>query len=373
MKGIFIDTRALGERSPGASVLVAMSGGVDSAVAALLLSRGGFRPVGLTMKNFCYGGDNVPDRSCCSIEAVDDARRECDRIGIPHRVADVEKFFAREVIDNFVSEYRSARTPNPCARCNTIVRFQTLMEHADKLGIEYVATGHYARVFACDDGRRFVARAVSRAKDQSYFLSGVRGEMLGRILFPLGSLGKDEVRAQARGASMAVAEKAESQEVCFVPEGGIRAFLEKRGVVFAPGNIENTRGEVIGTHTGVSEFTIGQRRHLGVATGEPQYVVRIDGPRNVLVVGSAEDLLAREVSCGIEWLDPSVIEDPRGLTAQIRYHHPGAAVTRMTAEGAKGRIEFEEPQRAVCPGQTIALYRGDLVVGSGVIDGSGAS
>jgi tRNA-specific 2-thiouridylase len=373
MKGGFIDTRALGERSPGASVLVAMSGGVDSSVAALLLSRAGFKAVGLTMKNYCYGGEDVPDRSCCSIEAAEDARRECDRIGIPHRVADVEKFFTREVIDNFVSEYRSARTPNPCARCNTIVRFQTLIEHADKLGIEYVATGHYARVFARDDGRRFVARAVNRGKDQSYFLSGVRGEILGRILFPLGSLGKDEVRAEARGASMAVAEKAESQEVCFVPEGGVRTFLEKRGVVFAPGNIENMKGEVIGAHSGVSEFTVGQRRHIGVATGAPRYVVRIDGQRNVLVVGSAEDLLARDARCEIEWLDPSVIEDPRGLTAQIRYRHPGAAVARLAAEGEKGRIEFEEPQRAVCPGQTIALYRGDIVVGSGVIDGPGAS
>jgi tRNA-specific 2-thiouridylase len=350
-------------------VLVAMSGGVDSAVTALLLSRAGFKAVGFTMKNFCYGGGSVPDRSCCSIEAVEDARRECDRIGIPHRVADVERFFAREVIDNFVSEYRGARTPNPCARCNTIVRFRTLIEQADRFGIEYIATGHYARVFAREDGRRFVARAVSRPKDQSYFLSGVRGEILERILFPLGSLAKDEVREEARGASMAVADKAESQEVCFVPDGGIRAFLEKRGVAFAPGNIENTKGEVIGIHTGVGEFTIGQRRHVGVATGEPQYVVRIDGPRNVLVVGSAEDLLARAVSCAIEWLDPSVTGDARGLEAQIRYRHAGAAVASVTALGERARIEFERPQRAVCPGQTIALYRGDIVVGSGVIDG----
>ena len=372
MKGSFIDTLALGEKTPGASVLVAMSGGVDSAVSALLLARAGFEAVGLTMKNYCYGGDDVPDRSCCSVEAVGDARRECDRIGIPHRVADVEKFFAREVIDNFISEYQNARTPNPCVRCNTIVRFHTLIEHADKLGIEYVATGHYARVFARDDGRRFVARAVNRDKDQSYFLSGVRAETLDRVLFPLGSLGKDDVRAVARGASMDVAEKAESQEVCFVPEGGVRAFLEKRGVGFAPGNIENMEGTIVGAHCGVSEFTVGQRRHLGVATGAPQYVVRIDKSRNVLVVGGADDLLARVVSCALEWLDPSVMEDPHGLVAQIRYRHPGAAVARVAAEGSKCWIEFDAPQRAVCPGQTIALYRGDVVVGSGVIDGPGA-
>jgi tRNA-specific 2-thiouridylase len=373
MKGSFIDTRALGESSRGASVLVAMSGGVDSAVAALLLARSGFKPVGLTMKNYCYGDADVPDRSCCSVEAVEDARRECDRLGIPHRVADVQKVFTREVIDNFVSEYRDARTPNPCVRCNTIVRFSALVEHADTLGIEYVATGHYARVFRSDDDRRFVARAVNRDKDQSYFLSGVRGKTLDRVVFPLGWLAKEDVRIAAREASMAVADKEESQEVCFVPEGGVKAFLETREVRFDPGDIENTRGDVVGTHTGLPEFTVGQRRHLGIAAGTPQYVIRLDKKRNVLVVGAAEDLLVREVAWTIEWIDPAAAHDPRGLTAQIRYRHPGAAVSRVTCESAAGRIEFVTPQRAVCPGQTIALYRDDIVVGSGVIDGAGAS
>ena len=354
-------------------MLVAMSGGVDSTVAALLLARAGFKPVGLTMKNYCYGEETVPDRSCCSIEAVEDARRECDRIGIPHGVADVEALFRAEVIDNFVSEYESARTPNPCVRCNTIVRFNTLLAYAGKLGIEYVATGHYARVFERADGARFVARAVDREKDQSYFLSGVHGDTLDRVLFPLGAIGKDAVRTAAREAVMAVADKAESQEVCFVPEGGIRAFLETRGVRFVPGNIENAKGEVVGTHAGLGEFTVGQRRHLGVATGAPQYVVRIDGARNVLVVGGANDLLSRVVSCALEWADPSVMADPRGLAAQIRYRHPGAVVSRVAADGPNALIEFEEPQRAVCPGQTIALYRGDVVVGSGVIDGPRSS
>jgi tRNA-specific 2-thiouridylase len=373
MKGRFIDTGSLGAGTPGASVLVAMSGGVDSAVAALLLARAGFSPVGLTMKNYCYGEDNLPGRSCCSIEAVEDARRECDRIGIPHRVADVQPLFTAAVIGNFVSEYENARTPNPCVRCNTIVRFNTLLEHAGKLGIEYVATGHYARVFERADGARFVARAVDREKDQSYFLSGVHGDTLDRVLFPLGAIGKDAVRTAAREAVMAVADKAESQEVCFVPEGGIRAFLETRGVRFVPGNIENAKGEVVGTHAGLGEFTVGQRRHLGIATGTPQYVVRLDKKRNVLVVGGAEELLAREVFCTFEWIDASVTEDGEGLAAQIRYRHAGSPVARVSVDGSTGRIEFENAQRAVCPGQTIALYRGEVVVGSGVIDGPGAS
>ena len=372
MKGRFIDTRSLGARSPGASVLVAMSGGVDSAVAALLLARAGFRPVGLTMKNYCYGEENIPDRSCCSIEAVEDARRECDRIGIPHRVADVEALFTAEVIDNFVSEYENARTPNPCVRCNTVVRFRTLLEHAEKLGIEYVATGHYARVFERDDGRRFVARAINREKDQSYFLSGVHGATLDRVLFPLGAIGKDAVRTAAREASMDVADKAESQEVCFVPEGGVRAFLETRGVTFVPGKIENTKGEVVGTHAGLSEFTVGQRRHLGIAAGTPQYVVKLDKKRNVLVLGGPSDLVERELACTFEWLDPSAVEDVREVTAQIRYRHTPAPLARLSVEGASSRVEFVTPQRAICPGQTIVLYLGDIVVGSGVIDETGS-
>jgi tRNA-specific 2-thiouridylase len=369
VNGRFFNIDLLKQTHPGASVLVSMSGGVDSAVAALLIVRAGFRAIGLTMKNYCYGDTEVPDRSCCSIEAIDDARRECERLGMTHRVVDVEDFFSREVVDNFLSEYQNTRTPNPCVRCNTIVRFDTLLQYADKFGADFVATGHYARVFEDERGGLFLARAVNRAKDQSYFLSGVHDEKtLGRIVFPLGDYDKATVRERAKDADMAVADKSESQEVCFVPEGTLRSFLEANKLVFKPGPIENTKGEVVGEHQGLTSYTIGQRRHLGIATGSPQYVIRLDGERNVLVVGDNDDLLEKAFACTLQWFNRSTEANPDGVTAQIRYRHKPAAVSRIDTDGGICRVEFSEPQRAICPGQTVAFYRGDVVVGSGVID-----
>jgi tRNA-specific 2-thiouridylase len=368
----------------GASVLVAMSGGVDSAVTALLLKEAGYEAVGLTMKNYCYGDADVPDRSCCSVEAIGDAKRECDRLGMPHRVADVEEFFTREVIDDFLGEYENARTPNPCVRCNGIVRFQTLVDYADRIGVDYVATGHYARVFETARGGRFLARAINRRKDQSYFLSAVTGDVLERVLFPLGDYEtKDSVRNLASGAAMSVADKKESQEVCFVPDGTLRSFLESRDVPLVPGPIETTDGEVIGKHTGLAAYTVGQRRHLGIATGEPRYVVALDRARNAVIVGGNDDLMTKELRCRLTWIDREACgatdadgngapgpsgRRPAPITAQIRYRHEGATVARVDVNGRGARVEFAEPQRAIAPGQTVAFYAGPVVVGSGVIE-----
>jgi tRNA-specific 2-thiouridylase len=251
LAGRILETEERG--TAGSRVLLAMSGGVDSAAAAALLQRAGYNVVGLTMRNYCYGeaGGAGPasGRSCCSLEAIDDARGVCARLDIPHMVAGTEEIFGREVYDDFLSEYARARTPNPCVRCNSIVRFRTLSEYAVKTGADFVATGHYARVFQSDAGRYHVAAARHRDKDQSYFLAGLRHRDLERVLFPLGDLEKNRVRDVARRTGLTVADKPESQEVCFVPQGSLRGFLEGR-IAMKPGDIEDTAGNVLGRHEG---------------------------------------------------------------------------------------------------------------------------
>jgi len=355
----------------GARVLLAMSGGVDSAVSAVRLRDAGYEVVGLTMKNYCYGDAAVPDRSCCSIESIDDARGVCDSLGIRHMVVSTEALFGAEVFDNFISEYRDGRTPNPCVRCNSVVRFDTLAGYASKLGVDFVATGHYARVFEREGGRRYLARAAYRAKDQSYFLSGLSHDDLGRVLFPLGDRTKPEVRDDARSSGLDVAEKPESQEVCFMPDGTLREFLDGR-VDMSPGDIESVDGEVLGTHSGLAAYTVGQRRGLGVSAPQPLYVVRMNRARNVLVVGYDEALFEPALTCRLGWLDPDAEGAGAGVTAQIRSRQEAQAIASIERSGDGARVVFAQQQRAVAPGQTIAFYDGDVVVGSGVIETAGS-
>lgn len=367
MNGTFLGLND-GKRQ-GASVLLAMSGGVDSAVSALKLVDAGFDVVGLTMKNYCYGDVDVPERSCCSLDAIDDARSACHRVGIRHMVVSTEDIFGREVYNNFLSEYAKGRTPNPCVRCNSIVRFSTLADYAARLGMDYVATGHYARVFASDSGRLYLARPAYVAKDQSYFLAGLHGDELDRVIFPLGDYRKPEVRAAARTAGIDVAEKPESQEVCFIPDGHLRDFLDGK-IDMAPGNIENTAGAVVGRHLGVATYTVGQRRGLGVSAPNPQYVVSIDTKRNVLVIGEDDSLHQRELTCRLDWLDEDGTNGHR-VHAQIRSRHGAQPVENMERMEGSARVVFSAPQRAIASGQTIAFYVNDVVVGSGVIESSG--
>jgi tRNA-specific 2-thiouridylase len=357
----------------GRKVLLAMSGGVDSAVSAMSLVEAGYAVVGMTMKNYCYGDFGsaaAPERSCCSMEAIDDARAVCQRIGIRHMVVSTEELFGREVYNNFLDEYRRGRTPNPCVRCNSIVRFDTLVEWANRMGFDCVATGHYARVFVAESGRRYVARATSRAKDQSYFLSALDPAALGRVLFPLGDREKDDVRASARVGLLGVAEKPDSQEVCFISTKTLREFLDGK-IEMTPGDVVTVDGDVVGRHDGLAAFTIGQRRGLGIAAGRPQYVTEIDVARNAVVLGDETDLYRRELACDLAWIDTEAVRAASPLCAQIRSRHGAETVSSISVDGASARVEFDTPQRAVAPGQTIAFFDGDVVVGAGVIAAAG--
>lgn len=370
MQGEFVSING-GARGNG-HALLAMSGGVDSAVSALALVEAGYHVVGMTMKNYCYGENATAaaERSCCSTEAIDDARAVCQRIGIRHMVVSTEELFGREVYHNFLDEYRRGRTPNPCVRCNSIVRFDTLVEWADRLGFDCVATGHYARVFRSAAGRYYVSRSTSRAKDQSYFLSALEPKALDRVLFPLGDREKDDVRAEARGEGLRVADKPDSQEVCFVSTRTLRDFLDGK-VEMTPGDVVSPAGDVLGRHEGLASYTIGQRRGLGIAAAKPQYVVALDAKRNTVVLGDDEDLYHRELSCELAWFDDDAARAASPLAAQIRSRHPAEPVASLSLENGIARVVFETPQRAMAPGQTIAFFDGDVVVGSGVIATSG--
>jgi tRNA-specific 2-thiouridylase len=281
-----------------------------------------------------------------------------------------EELFGREVYHNFLDEYRRGRTPNPCVRCNSIVRFDTLVEWADRMGFDYVATGHYARVFQASTGQKFVARAKSRAKDQSYFLSALDPKYLERVLFPLGDREKDAVRASARAGGLRVADKPDSQEVCFVSTRRLREFLDGK-VDLTPGRVTTLAGDVVGTHEGLATYTIGQRRGLGIAAAKPQYVVSLDVVKNAIVLGGEEDLYHRELSCDLVWMDSDAAHASTPLSAQIRSRHHAEPVASLTVAGDTARAVFHAPQRAMAPGQTIAFYDGDVVVGSGVIATAG--
>jgi tRNA-specific 2-thiouridylase len=306
------------------------------------------------------------------MEAIDDARSVCQRAGIRHMVVNTEEIFGREVYRNFLDEYRAGRTPNPCVRCNSIVRFDTLIEWAGELGFEMVATGHYARVFRSALGRSYIARSTSRAKDQSYFLSALEPSVLDRVLFPLGDREKSDVRDDARRAGLRVADKPDSQDVCFIATRTLRDFLDGK-VDLVEGDIETVTGEVVGRHDGLATYTVGQRRGLGVAAGRPQYVVSMDVARNVVVVGDEPDLLRRELVFRIEWVDKNAAHsaaDAASLFAQIRSRHEAQRVESISFNDNAASLVFHAPQRAIAPGQTLALYDGDVVVGAGVIASS---
>lgn len=362
-------------RSEKPTVVVGMSGGVDSSVAAAILLEDGYNVVGVTMKTYDFAPDvasRASETSCCGLGAVNDARLVASQLGIPHYVVDFRQAFEREVVGNFVAEYLKGRTPNPCVICNREIKWGELMRKADLLGASYIATGHYARVRRdAKSGRYVVSRSTHARKDQSYALWGVSQEALSRTIFPLGERSKIEVRQQARRLGLRTAEKDESFEICFVPDDRYETFLRGRPEVSAAG-IQNGElvhdGSVVGTHRGYPFYTIGQRRGVG-AHGRKMYVTAIEKERNRVHIGTGDELLHRGLLASqVRWGKVESVGVPRRVQAMVRYRdEPSDAVISPKSDGGV-YVEFDRPKRAITPGQSVVIYEGDDVLGGGIIE-----
>ena len=357
-------------------ILVAMSGGVDSSVAAALLQRQGHEVVGITMNVWPELPDEAVVRAdaCCSLSAVEDARQVADLLGIDYYVLNLKNIFAERVIDNFYSEYAQGRTPNPCVRCNQYIKFDALWPKARALDCEAIATGHYARVLRDPaTGRYGLARGLDAGKDQSYVLYTLDREHLARTLMPIGELRKDTVRALARELVLPTADKPESQEICFVHEGAYHEYVGRaRPEAMRPGVIVDQEGAVVGAHRGIGAYTVGQRKGLGIAAPEPRFVTGIDPARNLVVVGP-ERLIYAEEATAVDLHLTSVdrLEPGRAVQAKIRSRAEPAEATVLACEGGTVRVRFAQAQRAVTPGQALVLYDGELVLGGGTISAAG--
>jgi tRNA-specific 2-thiouridylase len=356
----------MGDRASGKeTVLVAMSGGVDSSVAAVLLHEQGYKVMGGMMSLWAEEGG--PANRCCSPQAVEGAREVCRRLGVPFHVFDFEAEFKRHVVDYFVEEYARGRTPNPCLACNRYIKFDLLLEKARQLEAKYLATGHYARISRMD-GEYQLLKGIDATKDQSYVLYMLGQKELAGLLFPLGEYTKEQVRAVAQEKGLSVADREESQEICFTM-GDYRRFLSAQPeVLFEPGPIVNVEGRVLGEHKGLPGYTIGQREGLGVAAPKPLYVLEIDTDHNALVVGPRGQLARTELkACDVHFVSGEPPGEPLEVTAKVRYRAPAARATLGCTGSDEALVRFVKPQPAIAPGQGVVFYEGERVLGGGII------
>jgi tRNA-specific 2-thiouridylase len=354
-------------------VVIAMSGGVDSSVAAAILKKEGYEVIGLTM---CFNLPDAPRKkpACCGIQGIEDARRVAHKLGIRHYVLNMQKALKDKVIDDFCSEYLNGRTPNPCVRCNQYLKFDILLKKALALGAECLATGHYARIATRSGGRKATSReyllekAKDKSKDQSYFLYRLTQNQLRHIFFPLGDYTKTQVRILARRFGLPVADKTASQEICFLPQIDYRGFLKAQLVnKISPGSIMDSQGRTLGQHKGIPFYTIGQRQGLGIALGHPVYIAKIDHKTNVITVGRKDEVEKREFLVSHPHFVLKPAKKKIALKVRIRYNHKEAAA-EISPCGRKLRVCFKKPQFAITPGQSAVFYNRDIVVGGGIID-----
>lgn len=358
------------------SVMLGMSGGVDSSAAAALLLHEGYEVVGVTMQIWPDKADERQkvEGGCCSLSAVDDARRVADRLGIPYYVLNFKDIFKKEVIDYFKKEYLCGRTPNPCIACNRHVKFEAMLNKAVSMGMDYVATGHYARIgFDEASGRYLLKKSVTAAKDQTYALYTLTQEQLSKTIFPIGSYTKDRVREIARENGLSVASKPDSQEICFVEENDyVRYISENTDADIKEGWFIDRNGNRLGRHKGIIHYTVGQRKGLGVSFGKPMFVVEIKPEDNTVVLGDETEVFSKGlIATDLNFISIRDLNDEMNVTAKIRYSAKEAAAVISPLKDGHVRVKFEEPQRAVTPGQSVVFYNNDVIVGGGVIEQAG--
>ncbi|HOQ00014.1 MAG TPA: tRNA 2-thiouridine(34) synthase MnmA [Acetivibrio clariflavus] len=354
------------------SVMIGMSGGVDSSVAAALLLEKGYDVIGVTMQIWPDMSEEtkLKEGGCCSLSAVDDARLVANTLGIPYYVLNFKDVFEKKVINYFVDEYLKGRTPNPCIACNRYVKFEVLLNKAVSMGIDYVATGHYAIIEYDENRKRYLLKkSVTDAKDQTYALYNLTQEQLARVLMPIGEYSKDIVRKKAAELGLYVASKPDSQEICFVDDNDYGKFIEENtDKKIVPGYFVDTKGNILGEHKGIIHYTVGQRKGLGIALGKPMYVVGLDAENNTVILGEDTEVYGNElIAYDLNFISIDTLEEPMRVKAKIRYSAKAADALIIPIEDGKVKVVFDTPQRAITPGQSVVFYDGDIVVGGGII------